>query len=124
MNRILVKMNTSLLGLALLASQAMAEPRQLTASEISDLISDRTVEGTWNETPYIQRFGSDGWTLYEAEGAPPDQGKWRVNPQTNQYESWWERGGWSTYTIIEDEGALFWLGSNGKPQPFQVRPES
>ena len=101
---------------------AFAEPRALDATEISALLSDRTIDGTWNGRPYRQRFDGTGWTLYEPEGGPAEQGKWRVNTETDQYESWWERSGWSSYAILENDGAYFWAGSSGQAQPFSVRP--
>ena len=113
----------TLAAAALLPVAALAEPRPLEAPEITALLTDKTIDGTWNGRPYRQRFDANGRTLYEPEAGPSEHGRWRVNAETDRYESWWEQSGWSSYLILEEDGAYFWAGSSGVPQPFSVRPE-
>ena len=64
-----------------------------------------------------------GSTIYAPKRSQSTLGKWRVNPQTNAYESWWERSGWSSYWISRRDGKLFWTdGGGNSPQPFEILP--
>ena len=111
-----------LAGLALAAATAApADPVRLSADEIDTLLRGKRIEGDWNGTKYVQVFRDTGGTIYTAEGAPPDPGKWRVNAETDTYESWWERSGWSSYAIERDGAALYWVDSRGRRYPFKVQ---
>ncbi|SLN29783.1 hypothetical protein ROA7450_01282 [Roseovarius albus] len=101
------------------AIPVQAEERQLTASEIEVLLTGNTVSGTWSGTPYKQYYGEGGFTMYVPKGGPPDQGRWRVNHETNQYESWWHMTNWTPYTVVETDDGLAWV--NGETlQHFEV----
>jgi len=108
------------LGLALGASAAHADPATLTAAEIDALLSGNTAVGDWNGTPYRQWFAENGITVYVPKGGRPDRGKWRVNPETDDYESWWEQSGWSRYGIARAGDTLLWVETSGKTHPFAV----
>ncbi|MDU8942279.1 hypothetical protein [Ovoidimarina sediminis] len=81
---------------AALAAPAWAETRRLTAAEIEALLSGRKITGAWNGKAYSQTFAATGHTVYIPKGGRPDAGRWRVNPETDSYESFWERSGWSS----------------------------
>lgn len=102
-------------------AQDMTEPVsvQMTAPQIEALLSGNTIRGTWNGAPYTQFFDPNGLTVYLPEGGRPDQGKWRVNAETDQYESWWERTNWTGYAIMATNDGYAWA-SRGALQPFEV----
>ncbi|WP_317056224.1 hypothetical protein [Roseovarius rhodophyticola] len=98
-----------------LAAGALAEDsaKVLSASEIDLLLRGNTIEGTWSGSTYTQYFGEDGQTVYLEENRRPDVGRWRVNSETEQYESWWEQTGWTAYTVLETEGGFAWKRGDG-----------
>lgn len=104
------------------AAPAQAEAQRLTAPEITALLSDRKITGDWNGTPYSQSFAATGHTVYIPRGGRPDAGRWRVNAETNEYESYWERSGWSSYAIEQDGDTLYWVDPSGARHPFEVVP--
>ena len=73
---------------------------QMTAAQIEDLLAGNTVMGTWSGSNYTQYYGEDDFTVYIPEGGEPDEGKWRVNADTDDYESWWRSTGWTPYAIV------------------------
>ncbi len=111
----------ALLGLVPLAPGA-AEERRLSAAEIEAALSGNTVDGNWKGTPFRQYFGTDGATLYVAEGAEPSPGKWKADAQTDQYCSWWEGSGWDCYDIHSDgpESIIWVVPTDGYRSPSKV----
>ncbi|MEM7598662.1 MAG: hypothetical protein AAF382_13285 [Pseudomonadota bacterium] len=111
--------------LAMLPAMALAEGLtgpvdvQMSAPQIEALLSGNTIRGTWNGDGYTQFFDPNGQTIYVPDGGRPDQGKWRVNAGSDQYESWWERTNWSGYKIMMTNGGFAWV-SRGELQPFEV----
>ncbi len=99
---------------------ASAEAVRLTAAEIEALLTGKRIRGDWNGAAYWQVFWESGGTLYTADGAPSDQGKWRVNHDEDTYESWWENSGWSSYAIEREDGVLYWVDTGGNRHPFEV----
>lgn len=108
------------LAAALLAGRALAEARRLAGDEVRALLEGRWIEGTWSGTRYRQHFDAAGHTVYKAEGAPLDQGRWRVNAYTGTYESLWRMGGWTAYPIEADGNELFWIDGTGQRHPFRL----
>lgn len=106
-------------GLALLSLPAVAE-EIVKAYEIETLLSGNTITGTWSGSEYTQYFDPNGITVYIPEGRQPDLGRWRVNSQTDQYESWWEQTGWTPYTVIRTNAGYAWKRENGS-EPFTVQ---
>jgi len=102
-----------------LAQDLPADAVKLTAAQIDTLLSGNTAVGTWSGNGYRQYFDASGATLYLAEGAPPDRGKWRINAETDQYESWWERSNWAGYTIVMTNEGYAWL-NRGALEPFEL----
>lgn len=104
------------------ACVAIAEPVTLKAPEIEALLSGNTTIGLWSGTSYRQYYDPNGRTIYVSERGSPEHGKWRVNQETNKYESQWERSGWSAYGIARDGEKLLWSKSDGDSQVFTVMP--
>ncbi|MEM6589984.1 MAG: hypothetical protein AAF641_16175 [Pseudomonadota bacterium] len=92
---------------------------QMTAPQIEALLTGNTIRGSWNGDGYTQFFDANGLTVYFPDGGRPDQGKWRVSADTDQYESWWERTNWTGYTIMVTNDGFAWV-SRGELQPFEV----
>ena len=120
----MLKIASILAALALpFASSGQAEPLRLSALEVRELLSGRTAIGTWSGARYRQWFASDGSTIYAQWGARSALGKWRVNSQTDAYESVWERPEWTGYRVMRIDGQLHWTDLQGNnPQPFRVLP--
>ena len=113
------------LGLAAIATPALAGDGgapvtvQLTAPQIETLLAGNTIVGTWSGSGYKQYYGNDGFTMYVPDGGGEDDGKWRVNAETNEYESWWSSTGWTPYAIVMTNVGYAWV--NGESlEPFQV----
>lgn len=94
---------------------------QLTADQITQLLSGNTIEGTWSGTPYKQFFAPSGMTMYLADGSAPDQGRWRTDPSANTYESWWQMSNWTAYTVVKTDDGYAWVKGDSF-EPFQVMP--
>jgi hypothetical protein len=120
---------TLMTALALLPTMAvvpaLAEDEQanisirLTAEQVGTLLYGNTIKGTWSGTSYVQFFDTSGVTIYNAEGAPSDRGRWRINAFTGKYESEWERTGWTPYTIVMTNDGFAWINRN-RLEPFVV----
>ena len=108
---------------AIPAFPAAAEAKTLTATEITALLSDRKISGDWNGTRYTQSFSATGHTVYIPEGGRADAGRWRVNSDTDAYESFWERSGWSSYSVVHEAGGLYWVDATGARHPFELVPD-
>ncbi|MDT8326069.1 MAG: hypothetical protein RQ750_01605 [Roseovarius sp.] len=94
-----------------------AAPMPIIADEITKLLSGNTIVGTWSGTRYRQYFDANGTTTYATEGGRPDDGRWRINPDTNEYESWWRSTGWTPYLLVrKDDGGYAWV--NGERYEF------
>ncbi|WP_297771347.1 hypothetical protein [uncultured Roseovarius sp.] len=99
---------------------ADADPTRVNASAIEALLSGNTIVGSWSSAPYRQFFKSDGTTIYVPDVGRPDEGRWRVNAETNNYESWWRSTGWTPYAMVRTEdGAYAWVNGDSL-EPFDV----
>lgn len=97
-----------------------AAPTSATAEEIASLLTGNTIVGTWSGTRYRQYFDANGTTTYSTEGGRSDDGRWRVNPDTNEYESWWRSTGWTPYLLVHtDDGGYAWVNGD-RLEPFDV----
>ena len=104
------------------AAPAGAEPGALSAAEIEALLSGNTIIGTWSGTPYRQYYAPDGSTLYVPEDGRADEGRWRTNPDTDDYESWWRSTGWTPYALVKtEEDGHAWVNGD-RFEPFRVVP--
>ena len=111
-----------LLALALPAqaeSEAAQVQIQLTAAQIDVLLAGNTTIGTWSGSGYKQFFSDGGMTMYIPDGGQPDQGRWRTNAETDQYESWWRMTNWTPYTIVMTNDGYAWVNGD-KLEPFRV----
>ena len=99
---------------------ARAEPVELSAAGIEALLSGNTITGTWSGTSYRQYFAPDSTTLYVPDGGRADEGRWRTNPETDDYESWWRSTGWTPYALVKTEdGGHAWVNGD-RLEPFEV----
>ena len=104
------------------AGPASGETVELSAAEIEALLSGNTIAGTWSGTPYRQYYAEDGTTLYVPEDGRADDGRWRTNPETDEYESWWRSTGWTPYALVQTgEGEHAWVNGD-RLEPFRVLP--
>ena len=109
------------LAFAVVPSLPALADEVLTAEEIKTMLTGNTILGTWNGDPYRQLFKANGITFYAPKTSRSSRGEWRVNAETNEYESWWEQSGWAGYQIIRRDGNLYWTSKNtSEPQPFEV----
>ncbi|MFK7940033.1 MAG: hypothetical protein AB8B82_11680 [Roseovarius sp.] len=92
---------------------------QLTADQITEILSGNTITGTWSGTSNTQYFAAGGMTMYLADGRPADQGRWRANADLNTYESWWQMTNWVGYKVMMTNEGYAW--ANGDTlEPFEV----
>lgn len=102
------------------AGPAAAQSVRLNASEIEALLSGNTIAGTWSGMEYRLFLNADGSAVFVPEEGRRDEGRWRVNADTNDYESWWRSTGWTPYAMVRTEaGSHAWV--NGEQlEPFEV----
>ncbi|MFB9149008.1 hypothetical protein [Roseovarius ramblicola] len=118
--RLFMGLLLSLPALGTAAAQTVQET--LTAPEIEALLSGNTIVGTWSGTPYRQYYGPDGTTLYVPQDGRADEGQWRVNAETDEYESWWRSTGWTPYALARTaDGNHAWINGD-RLEPFRVVP--
>lgn len=103
-----------------IALPATAGNTQLTAPEIEALLAGNTVNGVWAGSNYTQYFSEGGVTVYIPEGGHPDEGRWRANHDTNEYESWWRSTGWTPYVIVRTGSGELAYVNGEKLEPFTV----
>ena len=96
------------LALAAGGSPASAEEQRLTGLKIHEALAGNTVVGEWGNQPYRSYFRPDGLTIYKPDGGPAENGKWRVDEETDQYCSWWARSGWSCYNVYREGRTIIW----------------
>lgn len=115
----------SILGLVLAPLIAVAAPSlaanvKLSASEIEAALAGNTIIGTWSGAAYRQYFAADGSTIYLPKDGKRDEGRWRTNPETNDYESWWRSTGWTPYAMVRTEdGGFAWVNGD-RLETFRV----
>ena len=94
----------------------------LTKADITTLLSENTVIGEWNGTPYRQYFMADGVTYFAPKDAGATRGKWRVSKDGNNYQSWWTGPGenWEDFALMRTAEGLAWVDETGGIFPFEV----
>jgi len=93
---------------------------RLTAEEIEDLLAGNTIVGTWSGSSYRQYYSPDGTTTYVPGEGRKEEGRWRTDPETNEYESWWRSTGWVHYAMVRtEEGGYAWINGD-RLEPFEV----
>jgi hypothetical protein len=100
----------SILGLILAPLIAAATPSlafnvKLSASEIEAVLAGNTIIGT----------------IYVPKDGKRDEGRWRTNPETNDYESWWRSTGWTPYALVRTDGGGFAWVNGDRLEPFQIQ---
>ncbi|QEX21670.1 hypothetical protein FRZ61_15990 [Hypericibacter adhaerens] len=78
---------------------------RLTGAEITTLLLGNSIEGTWSGSHFRSYFSSDGTTLYQAQGEPPEQGHWRI--VGDQYCSIADEGD-ACFNLYRDGQDLVW----------------
>ena len=104
------------------AQSSHAGSEQLTASEINELLAGNTINGVWAGTNYTEYFSAQGQAIYIPAGGAPSEGKWRANPDTGEYESWWRSTGWTPYVIVRTEDGRHAFVNGDTLEPFTVTP--
>lgn len=102
----------ALASVVTLALPAQAQETRLTAAEINTMLSGNTIKGTWSGSTYKQYFGAAGMTVYIPDGGSADEGKWRTNADTNEYESWWRSTGWTPYALVRTDDGYAWINGD------------
>ncbi len=108
------------LAVACFATPSLADPVALTAPEIKTLLSGKTALGDWKGRAYRQYFNEDGSTIFAMRHSQSTLGEWRVNEETNQYESKWDDPEWESYGVSRDGRVFYWTGEGFEPQPFEM----
>jgi len=107
-------------GMLTLGWPVTAQTAQMSAAEITALLSGNTIVGNWSGTDYRQFFEADGRTVYMLGDGRRDDGQWRVSAETNDYESWWRSTGWTPYAMVRtDAGGYAWINGD-RLEPFEV----
>ena len=95
--------------------------QQLTAAEIEDVLAGNTIDGSWGTDDYLQYFAEDGTTIYVPDDGQRAEGRWRVDPETGVYESWWISTGWTPYVVVDvPDGDYAWLNGD-RVETFTVK---
>lgn len=107
---------------AVMIGESSAGDDKLTADELQALLNGNTAIGDWRGTPYKQHFATSGTTTYVEQGDPPSVGRWKVDRETGDYCSWWERSGWSCYAVEREGDGYVWVvpGGDGYRGPFTM----
>lgn len=100
---------------------ATADIVRLTAPEIKTLLAGNTITGTWSDTGYRQYFNTDGTTVYISDEGRVENGQWRLNTETNDYESWWRSTGWTPYAMVRTEAGEYAWVNGDRLEPFTVQ---
>lgn len=97
-----------------------ADSVRLSAPEIEALLSGNTIAGNWSGMEYRLFLSTDGSAVFVPVDGRRDEGRWRVNAETNDYESWWRSTGWAPYAMVRTEaGGHAWVNGD-RLEPFKV----
>lgn len=111
----------SALILAATALHAQPVAVQLDAEEVTALLIGNTAIGEWEGTPYRQYFGEDGVTLFAQPEARTTRGEWRVDPESDEYQSLWPGDAeWEGWIVMIWMDEYYWLSRTTPPTPFEV----
>ena len=95
--------------------------QQLTASEVEAVLAGNTIDGAWGSDSYLQYFATDGTTIYVNDDGQRIEGRWRVDPATGVYESWWISTGWTPYVVVDvPDGDYAWLNGD-RVETFTIK---
>jgi len=119
-----MKRRVLLSGLAMIMAcvglPASAESRRLSAAEIEALLAGNTIVGQWSGTGYRQFFAADGQTVYVPATGAAEEGQWRVNAESDEYESWWRSTGWTPYAMVQmAQDRYAWVNGDSL-EPFDI----
>jgi hypothetical protein len=108
---------TLMMGFQPLALEA--QETNMSVAELEQLLTGNTAEGIWDGVPYKSYFGPNGTTIYDPQNGDALIGRWRVDPVTGHFESFWDAIGWTSYAVVRTDSGYAW-GRNGKVYPFAV----
>lgn len=109
------------IAFAVLAGAAAAQSVKLTGPEISALLTGNTAVGEWDGVRYRQYFGADGATIFAHPNAGSTRGQWRVDAQTDEYQSIWPgEVDWQSWYVMEYAGVWYWVSKTTPPTAFEV----
>jgi len=94
------------------------DTKPLTGAEIVNLLAGNSIEGTWGPSHFRSYFATDGTTLYQPQGQPPEQGQWKV--AGDRYCSVADEGD-VCFSLYRDGDNLIWEDpQSGKRFPSTV----
>ncbi|MEI4260501.1 hypothetical protein [Roseovarius sp. D0-M9] len=97
----------------------VAQETNMSVAELEQLLTGNTAEGVWDGVRYKSYFGPDGTTVYDPQDGDALTGKWRVNPDTGNFESFWDAVGWTPYAVLQTDSGYAWV-RGGELYPFDV----
>ncbi|HEY9037506.1 MAG TPA: hypothetical protein VIN05_00990 [Roseovarius sp.] len=101
------------------AASVLAQETRMSAEEISRLLSGNTAEGQWEGKAYKSYFAADGTTIFAPGNADALIGKWRVNSDSQELESFFDAVGWTGYAVVRTDTGFAWM-KDGEAYPFLV----
>lgn len=105
----------------LIAAPAAAQSVKLRGHEIRALLTGNTAVGRWQGQDYRQFFAEDGSTIYAQDGSRSTRGEWRVDDETQEYQSIWPNDpDWEGWFVMEYGGTFYWVSKTTPPTPFEV----
>ncbi|MEJ6389419.1 hypothetical protein [Gymnodinialimonas ulvae] len=94
---------------------------QLDADEVTALLTGNTAIGDWDGVPYRQYFGEDGVTLFAQTEARTTRGQWRIDPESDEYQSLWPGDDdWEGWIVMVWMDEYYWLSRSTPPTVFEV----
>ncbi len=95
-------------AIALTTPPSHAAETRLTADEIQTLLAGNSVAGKFRDAEFTQYFDRNSHTLMVFGGAPPQVGRWKVDPEEDLYCSWWPATDWRCYMVFKSGDTLYW----------------
>lgn len=94
----------------------------VSANEVEAALRGNTIVGNWVGEDYRQFFDESGITTYRpVESGREDVGQWRVNAETDLYESLWgAQITWDAYEVHRNGDTWFWTGGGVQLSPFTI----
>lgn len=94
---------------------------KLTSNQIVDLLSGKTVVGSWSGEAYRQYFNQDGSTTFLSKDNNKIIGKWKVDQNTDELKSvLFEDQEWGAWYIMEYAEDYYWVSKTTPPTQFEI----
>ena len=113
---------TILVGLALcIACAGHAQSVKLTSNQILELLSGKTVVGSWSGKDYRQYFDEDGSTTFLGKDNNKIIGKWKFDQNTDELKSvLYEDQEWESWYVMEYTKDYYWVSKTTPPTQFEI----